>query len=255
MSPLVLATDLDGTFLGGDGIQRRELYDHLERRALEGGLTLIFVTGRDLGFVAELIADPDVPTPHLVIGDVGTTVVHGHDLSPVTPVQSWIDDRWAEADAQVRALLDEAPGLERQAVQGGRRVSYHYDPATLRLETVAAVEAAGFDVLLSADRYLDVLPPGIAKGPTLTRLVAYLGLPTDHVLVAGDTLTDRSLFETPFRGVAVGNSEPALLAAIDGLDGVHRSSLPGCAAITDALQHFGFVDLPAPSSPSDRTSA
>ena len=234
----MLATDLDGTFLGGDDAQRRTLYDDLIDRSDD--LTLIFVTGRDLDFIADLSAQPGVPRPDMIIGDVGTTIVHGHDFSPVAPVQDWVDERWGDANDRVLELLADEPGIELQPVMGTRRVSYYYDPAAMPDSAIAKATAAGFDVITSADLYLDVLPSGVAKGPTLTRLVEVLALPAERVLVAGDTLNDLSLFQTDFRGVAVGNSEPALVEAIGGLDLVHHSALPGCAGIGDAIDHFGF---------------
>ena len=235
---LVLATDLDGTFLGGNDDERRELYTQLHAYGDE--LLLIFVTGRDLEFIADLIAEPGMPHPKMIIGDVGTTIVHGHDFTPVDEVQRWVDAQWGDANDQVLALLDGEPGLELQPVMGERRVSYYYDPAALQASTLAKIEDAGFDVITSADLYLDVLPRGVAKGPTLTRLVESLALPADAVLVAGDTLNDLSLFQTAFRGVAVGNSEPALIDAIAGLEAVHHPKRHGCAGIADAIDHFGF---------------
>lgn len=232
---LILATDLDGTFLGGSEEARQALYDSLSAR---DDALLIFVTGRDLDFIAELIEQPGMARPDYVIGDVGTTVVQGADFRPVEPVQAEIARRWGDAKERVLALLEGEPGLELQPTPFRHRVSYWYEPALLRPETVAKVEAAGFDCLLSADTFLDVLPRGIAKGPTLLRLLEELRLPAERVLVAGDTLNDLSLFETGLKGVAVGNSEPKLLEAVAGLDRVYRSAGPGAAGIAEALRHF-----------------
>lgn len=234
----MLATDLDGTFLGGDESARAELYQELERRADD--VILVFVTGRDLGFVAELIERPGMPRPDLVVGDVGTTIVHGHDFSPLPEVQGWVDECWNGANDRVLELLADVDGLELQPVMGVRRVSYYYDPATFEHSTIATVEAAGFDVICSAGTYFDVLPRGVAKGPTLMRVVDALGLPAERVLVAGDTLNDLSLFRTGLHGVAVGNSEPALVDAVADLPNVLHSEHHGCAGITDAIEHFGF---------------
>ena len=232
---LILATDLDGTFLGGSDEQRRALYDQLNQR---DDALLIFVTGRDLDFIRGLIEQPGMPRPHYIIGDVGTTIVNGRDFAPLAEVQDEIGALWGDAGDRVRAMLADEPGLELQPTPFHRRVSYYYQPDALRPETLRKIEQAGFDWLLSAETFLDVLPKGVAKGPTLLRTVAALGLPQDRVLVAGDTLNDLSLFETGLKGVAVGNSEPKLIDAIDGYDWVYRSPLPGAAGIADALRHF-----------------
>lgn len=235
---LVLATDLDGTFLGGDDHQRRALYEDLEARREQ--LLLVYVTGRDLDFVRGLIDDPDVPSPDLVIGDVGTTVVRAPGFEPVEEVQDWIDERWGDANQRVLELLDGRQGLRLQPVMGPRRVSYYYEPDLLEAETVDLVVDAGFDVVTSADVFFDVLPRGVQKGPTLLRLIDALDVPDDLVLVAGDTMNDLSLFRTGLRGVAVGNSEPRLVDAVAELPHVHRSDHPGCAGIADAIETFAF---------------
>ncbi|BBK43861.1 hypothetical protein STVA_38810 [Allostella vacuolata] len=234
---LVLATDLDGTFLGGSAAARRQLYDALSAR---DDVVLVFVTGRDLDFIRDLVDTPGMPRPDWIVGDVGTTVVDGRDFRPLAAIDGEIARRWGDAGQRVRALLADEPGLQLQPTRFRHRVSYYYDPARLRPETVAKVEAAGFDCLLSAETFLDVLPRGIAKGPTLLRLITAQGLPADRVLVAGDTLNDLSLFQTRLKGVAVGNSEPKLLEAVAGFDWVHRSAEPGAAGIADALRRFGL---------------
>lgn len=235
---LVLATDLDGTFLGGSEEQRHALYNHLSCR---DDVQVIFVTGRDIGFIAELIRTPGMPRPRFIIGDVGTSIYDGETLEPMAELEAEIAARWQDANGRVMAMLDGEPGLWLQPTPFRHRVSYDCDPARLSPETVTKVEAAGFDCLVSAGRFFDVLPAGIAKGPTLIRLVEALGLDGDSVLVAGDTMNDLSLFKTGFKGVAVGNSEPLLVAALDGVASVYHSPLPGAAGILDAMHHYEFA--------------
>lgn len=234
---LILATDLDGTFLGGDEGQRRALYRDLSAR---DDVLLIFVTGRDIDFITRLIETPGMPRPHYIIGDIGTSVYDGMTLRPVAELEAPIAAAWSDATMHVVALLKDDPGLTLQATPFRHRVSYDCEPAALSPDSVAKVEAAGFDCLLSADRFFDVLPKGISKGPTLTRLVETLGLDADCVLVAGDTMNDLSLFETGYKGVAVGNSEPRLAAAVREMSNVYRSPYPGSAGIADAIRRFHF---------------
>jgi len=234
---LILATDLDGTFLGGSETERRELYGYLERHRQQ--LLLVFVTGRDLGFIDELKSEGIVPHPDFVIGDVGTTIVAGHDFQPVAPVQDPIAELWGDAGERVRALLADEPGIRPQPTRFERRMSYYYDPATFSEATLRKIEQAGFDWLTSAETFLDVLPRGVRKGPTLLRFLEALDLPAERTLVAGDTLNDLSLFETGLDGVAVGNSEPKLVARLSGLPRTYHSPRHGAAGILDAIHHFG----------------
>lgn len=237
-SRLVLATDLDGTFLGGSSAQRTALYRWIE--AQREDVMLVFVTGRDLPFVRALAAQ-GIPRPDYVIGDVGTTIAGGAALEPLAELERHIAAAWNDAGADVRKMLGDEPGLTPQETPFRYRMSYFYEPDTLRPTVRQKIEAAGFDCLTSADIYLDVLPRGISKGPTLIHLMTHLGIPGRDVLVAGDTLNDLSLFRTPYAGVAVGNSEPALLAEVSVLPNVYLSPEPGAAGITDAIERLGFM--------------
>lgn len=237
---LILATDLDGTFLGGPDDARRRLYRMIETRRDE--VMLVFVTGRDLPFIRELCrGDAGVPFPDFVIGDVGTTVAVGHDLAPLEALETDIAAAWNDRGDEVRAMLADKPGLRLQPTPFRYRVSYDYAPGAFDHSLVPAIEAAGFDVLISANRFLDVLPPGVAKGPTLLRLIDHLALDRERVLVAGDTLNDLSLFETGLRGVAVGNSEPALKERLAERDTVYHSAGAGAAGILEAIDRLKLL--------------
>lgn len=72
----VLATDLDGTFLGGTDAQRRALYDWIEDHRDTVGL--IFVTGRDPEFIMDLCGSGTAPWPDYAVGDVGTTIARSN---------------------------------------------------------------------------------------------------------------------------------------------------------------------------------
>ena len=71
---MILATDLDGTFLAGDAATRHRLYQLV---SLHADVDLIFVTGRGLESVLPLLSDPTIPQPKYIICDVGATVVEG----------------------------------------------------------------------------------------------------------------------------------------------------------------------------------
>mgnify|MGYP001036449670 CR=1 FL=1 len=236
MRQTILATDLDGTFLGGSPAERAALYDWIGQRREE--VVLIYVTGRSLTTMRDVLDDLPLQPDH-IISDVGTAVYAGAARAPLPALEQWLDAGWPQhTPAAVRRILARHPHLEEQPVVEGRRVSCFYSDARLAGAARAELEAAGHDVLLSADRYFDVLPRGVQKGPTLLRTLAALNLPPERTLVAGDTLNDLSLFQTGLQGVVVANREPLLAEAAQGLPHLHWSDYEGAAGVLDALRRI-----------------
>lgn len=235
---MLIATDLDGTFLAGDTDARQQLYQLISN---DPDITLVFVTGRGLEAVLPILSDAAIPVPHYVIADVGATVVDGRTRQAVQPLQADIDALWP-GERAVSEALEGIPGLQRQEVPQQRRCSYFCDSEAVTDELHRIANEQNCDLLYSADRYLDFLPRGVNKGSTLRRLVHDLGIDMNQVLVAGDTLNDLSMFEQGFRGVCVGESEPALLAATADRTRILHSRRVGCAGILEALDFFRFVD-------------
>jgi HAD superfamily hydrolase (TIGR01484 family) len=234
---MLLATDLDGTFLAGSAEDRLRLYQLVNSHP---DIRLAFVTGRGRESVLPLLSDPTLPTPDYIICDVGATVVDGPSQQPIQPLQSQIDALWP-GDQAVLDTLGNSQEIERQDVPQERRCSFFCKSDAISEDFRRAVEALGCDLLYSADRYLDVLPRGVNKGSTLARLIAQLGIGADEVLVAGDTFNDLAMYEHGFKGVCVGRSEKLLLDATRGNTRVLHAARPGCGGILEAIEHFGFL--------------
>ena len=240
MTDLFLAVDLDGTFLGGGEQERHRLYDLIN--AHRARVVLAFVTGRDIPFASGLPAGElglggAMPVPDLIVGDVGTSVVLGPDWQRHAELEAWIDARWPGSDAAA-AIMARHPALRLQEVFGGRRLSYFYDDQAAADAAAAEITAAGYDAITSAGLFFDVLPRGVNKGATLRQVLRQMGVADDRVLVAGDTLNDLSMFATGLNGVAVGNAEAPLLAALDAHPATYRARAHGAGGILEALDHF-----------------
>lgn len=241
---LVLATDLDGTLLAGTQGARRRI-----RELFSGslpGAKLIYITGRGLETVIPLLSDSTLPRPDYIIADVGATVVYG-DLTPVDPLHHEIAARWPGTQVVLQALAD-FPQLNRQTVPQERRCSFFVNEGGVTPELRAAVEALGCELLFSAGRYLDVLPRGVGKGPTLRRLAEAAGFDAQRIVVAGDTLNDLSMFEAGFHGVVVGGAEPALVERARKLPRVHVANAQGCGGILEGLSRFGILTESSPAA-------
>ena len=234
---LLLATDLDGTFLGGSAPEKAEFYQYIQEQ--RDRILLVYVTGRELDLVEELYEDPTIPKPEYIISDIGTTIVDGKTFEPISVLQDWVAQTWGNANEKVKELLADEPGIELQSVNTDYRVSYFYEPESFQSSTLQKVVDAGFDYILSADKYFDVMPKGISKGPTLLKFLAEMALNPEDTIACGDTLNDFSLFETGLKGIAVGNSEPKLVAKIQTMENVYHSPHPGVMGIWDGLKLYG----------------
>ncbi|MBN8290468.1 HAD-IIB family hydrolase [Rhodobacter sp. NTK016B] len=240
-----LATDLDGTFLGGSDTDRATLYGWIEQNRDTVGL--IFVTGRDPEFIMEMCRERGLPWPEYVVGDVGTTIAEvGPDgsIAPIEPLEEDIAQRWGDRGDAVREALDGHPGLALQPTDFRYRVSYDLTPSSYDATAEARVEAMGLDWLISDNKYFDVLPKGVSKGPSIRRLVEHLGIPEGRVLCAGDTLNDLSMLASGLNAVAVGNSEPLLVHQLDGVDSVYHAKAHGAAGILEAIDALSLHDIP-----------
>lgn len=230
--PLLLATDLDGTFVGGSPEDRRALYALIN--AHRHSVRLLFCTGRSFEKVRTLSDAHDLPSPDAMICDVGTTVVGPQGNVLFDDLQQDIKQRWGDGQRSVGELLADLP-LTLQDGTGPWRRSYLYADETAALEAQRRVELLGFDGLLSDNLYFDVLPRGVNKGSTLLQVVQRLGFSSADVLVAGDTLNDLSMLACGLPSVAVANAEPRLLQALPHSPAIYRASRPGAAGILEAI--------------------
>ncbi|WP_110669662.1 glucosylglycerol-phosphate synthase [Salinicola halophilus] len=235
---MLLATDLDGTFLGGDADAKLSLYQTI---AAHPEIQLAYISGRSLEAILPLLSDPTLPQPDFIVADVGASLYHGDTLQPIQPLQTAIDERWP-GESQIASAMTRFPDVVRQDEPQLRRCSYYCPPA--QAENPALAELArtlDCDMLYSSDRYLDFLPRGVNKGSSLEKLVEWLGIDREEVLVAGDTLNDLAMLTVGFKSVCVGGSEPALLEKTQSQTRVMHATEAGCGGIIEAFAHFGFL--------------
>lgn len=237
---MILATDLDGTFLPqSENAVSPELYktirDHSEN------IILIYVTGRGFESILPLLDDPALPTPDYIIADIGATVLKNMNNAfvPVMPLQRDIAKKWHNRESILEKLssIDE---IQLQEVPQERRCSFYYDNPDVLPQAKTIAKELGLSTITSADRYLDFLPEGVAKGTTLQKLLQAEGLPEEAVLVAGDTLNDLSMMKMGYKGCAVGNSEPALKKMMAQEKTIYQAKNEGPAGILEAIHFHGF---------------
>lgn len=238
---MLLATDLDGTFLGGTDADRTLLYNIIRENE---NLRLVFVTGRGVNSVLELLEQSPLPLPRpeYIICDVGATVTHLDSMEMVASIQSGIAALWP--GDHVRERMAVVNGLIHQEAHQQFRCSYRYDAGTDIAHARAISSALSCDMMLSDGQYLDVMPKGVNKGYTLLKLLAHLGIPEEEVLVAGDTMNDFAMFETGIRGVVVAGAEEELVTMTAHMPHVLHAKKEGAGGILEAMKkHRAFAGL------------
>ncbi|MEP6845522.1 MAG: glucosylglycerol-phosphate synthase [Panacibacter sp.] len=234
---MLLATDLDGTFLAGKSLHKQKLYRLIRENK---SISLVFVTGRGLETVIPLLNDPIIPNPDYIICDVGATVVNGHTFEPIELIQNEIEKIWP-GTLKIQECLKGISNLQYQEVPQQRRCSFFSNDENIINEVREIAGAIGCDVIHSANKFLDVLPKGINKGTTLIKLVKYLKADPEKVLVAGDTLNDLEMYKCGYKGVVVGKAEQKLTDATIDIPNIYQAKMEGAGGIIESMENFDHL--------------
>ncbi len=228
--PRVLATDLDGTLipLPGRDENRRDL-DVLREHFDSGDAVLVFVTGRHLAAIRDLLIVHQLPRPHWVIGDVGTTLYaqDAGDWREVGEYRRHLADMVVELPvADLRSALTRFDDLRLQEdhKQGDYKLSYYVDAE--RLDDIAArtrewVDETGapYSFVASVDPFngdglLDFLPKDVSKAHALDWWRMHVGHEPHEIVFAGDSGNDLAAFESGYRSIVVGNADRRLASCV-----------------------------------------
>ena len=244
---ILICTDLDGTLLRDDKSISRENLDAVEHFKREGGY-FTFVTGRMPFFVSDIY---NAVRPNAPIG-----CINGGGLYDFTRGDYiWRAELSTEAMELVRAVDTAVPGVGIQvncfyktyfskenetmvrfrAVTGLPNLVCHYDEVPepvakiifgsedeaelLRVAELLRAHplADRFDFIRSEHTLFEILPKGVGKGTSVTRLAEHLGLDRRRTVAVGDYDNDVSMLTAAGLGVAVANASPAAIAAADAV--------------------------------------
>lgn len=245
MTPIKLfCSDLDGTMLGNPESIRRfsEAWESIPRKQRP---LLCYNTGRLVDDVLTLLESEVLPRPNYIIGGVGTQIYDVKNKEHVAEFDEQFGEGWDLA--KVEQILTAFPGVTQQPPE----FLHPYKSSWFLLQaTPEIVDALGkqladaglmVTLVYSSSRDLDVLPANTSKGYALKWLCKHLKLPLKHVLVAGDTGNDSSMFLVPgVKGILVENAQPELFEAV-----VHLPTFTATRAFADGvlqgLTHFGVI--------------
>ena len=225
----ILATDLDRTLLPNGSWPPDpgaiELFNELTTRH---DVRVVYVTGRNLDLTEQAIREFGIRYPHILIGDVGTSIrvyeqgkwklhggweIHVKQTSP----------RWdAEAIRQAVADIDGLTEQEREHCSQFKQSYYvDHDRKDVILESVNERVRGRFDevIIYSFDSQtgkglLDFLPDSATKQTALEFIADEFGASKPDVVFCGDSGNDVFPLTAGFSGVLVRNADEQLVASV-----------------------------------------
>jgi len=225
----ILATDLDRTLLPNGSWPNDpgaiDLFNELTKRH---DVFVVYVTGRNLALTERAISEFGIRYPHVLIGDVGTSI-RTWDAGDWRPHEGWdAHVRRTSPDwdaAAIRKVLAEVDGLVEQEREhcGPFKQSYYVEHAR-REAVLAAVDEKvkdRFDEAIvysfdsqSGDGLLDLLPRSANKQTALEFLAEESGINRSEVVFCGDSGNDLHPLTAGFCGVVVKNADDQLVAGV-----------------------------------------
>ena len=225
----ILATDLDRTLLpNGSWPEDPDAIDLFNKLTEQHGVHVVYVTGRNLALSEDAIQQYGIRYPHVLIGDVGTSI-RKYDRG------RWHDDEgWGQLVRQrsprwnavaIRDAVADIAGLVEQEREhcGVFKQSYYVDHqnSTVILETVDAHVKDRFDevIVYSFDSQtgkglLDFLPKSATKQTALEYIASELGVDVADVVFCGDSGNDVLPLTAGFSGVLVRNADEQLVSRV-----------------------------------------
>ena len=142
-------------------------------------------------------------------------------------------------------LFEKVMGIMPQENMYEYRPAYYINPgmhALVREQVKALLESEGLkaQVIISGEKYLDVLPLICDKGKAAVYLVAQLGIDREKVIVAGDSGNDVHLFEKFKRGIVVANADADLKNALTAMRGkdIYFAKQGYALGVIEGLDYF-----------------
>ena len=245
----LVATDLDGTFIGDDEAMLR-LWDVLRARKI----IVAFSTGRHLPSIEDFYAEKqrNANLPETWRSEASVCMV-GTDIYFRTNGDYHLDRTWHDVITEdwdkraVEEILKAIPEAQMQDAewQSPFKSSYYLEVnAEDRLHEIQErLQRDGLraKVVYSAGKFLDLLPIKSGKGEAVKFVARHYGVEPENVITCGDTGNDLDMMrpELGVRSIAVGNSADELKAF--QAPHVYHAGALYAAGIWEGLEAYGWL--------------
>jgi sucrose-6F-phosphate phosphohydrolase len=212
----LFVSDVDDTLLG-DEAGLRQLARMLQAQT---HLITVYNSSRPCASLRQTLAHVvSLPFPNYLIGALGTEIQKGITGEVIEPYNRLLrracfrqGERLWDRERIVTLLNKLGLTAHPTEYQTPFKVSYDLpDPAMLtQVFDYLATTSLEVKVIYSGGKNLDIIPRVSGKGSAVEYLRRQLGIPSERVVVAGDSGNDLEMFAAPYKGIIVANAAAEL---------------------------------------------
>ena len=211
---LFIISDLDGTLVDGkkyDGLPELKQWIADNKDKVVFGVA----SGRNKEITQQAFVDYDLPSPDILICSAGSEIYYTHNLIADNGYESHIDYQWKRNELQNALKKFSGIHLQEPAAQWRFKLSYYVD-ADFSEDDLADFHKYLDDrklrarVLLTENRFLDLLPFRASKGSAVRYLSYKWKLPLQNFITAGNSGNDKDMLKGKTKGIVVANYSPEL---------------------------------------------
>ena len=240
-SELFIISDIDGTLVEGEDTEGlAELKEWIEGN--KNKIVFGVASGRNIEITKEAFSKYNFPGPDIVICSAGSEIYYTNQFIPDNGFESHIDYQWKRKELE--NLLSKFPGIHLQEppAQWRFKLSYYVDE-NFNEDDVADLHKLLDDnklrakVLLTENRYLDLLPFRASKGNALRYLSYKWKVPLQQFITAGNSGNDIDMLKGKTNGIVVSNYSPELEPLRKNRD-IYFSKFPLSKGVLDGIKHY-----------------
>lgn len=211
---LFVISDLDGTLVDGsntEGLDALKAWVEKNKHQVVFGIA----SGRNKELTRQALTDYALPMPDIIICSAGSEIYYTDKFIPDNGWESHIDFQWKKDELQEALMKFPGIRLQEPDAQWRFKLSYYVDKSFSKddlanLHKFLDDNKLRAKILLTENRFLDLLPFRASKGSAVRYLSYKWKMPLERVITAGNSGNDLDMLKGKTRGVVVANYSPEL---------------------------------------------
>lgn len=241
----LFVSDVDNILLGDEaGLRRLALM-----LQAQPNLITVYNSSRPCASLRRILAHViSLPFPNYLIGALGTEIQTGVTGITLEHYRQLLNracfkdgERLWDRERIVTLLNDLGLTAHSPEFQTLFKVSYDLPDPTMLTQVFNCLATTSLEVkvIYSNSKKLDIIPHVSGKGNAIEYLRRRLGIPSERVVVAGDSGNDLEMFVAPYKGIIVANATTELKQKQG--NHIYHAQAAHAAGVLEGLRFWGVI--------------